>query len=183
MYHLVRFFIACAVMGILVSAGPAVAQGIHFVEYFGKGCPHGPIAQSISAERKVATLHFEFDVFSVFPEEPKKECTLFVILTEPGQARVKLVVHWYANGREGVTVEERQTYLRGFHSRTGGERFEGPGELPDDFDTALRVDAHSRGSKVPFFFVDLELELKRPPFSTADGFGVIKSLVVTVEPK
>jgi hypothetical protein len=41
---LVRFFIACAVIAILVSAGPAVAQGIHIVAYFGKGCPHGPVA-------------------------------------------------------------------------------------------------------------------------------------------
>ena len=183
MYHLIRCFFACAVMAMLVSAGPAVAQGIHLVEYFGKGCPHGSVAESLSAERTVATLHFKPDVFSVSPEAPKKECILFVILTAPGQAGVELVVHWYANGSEGVTVEERQTYLRGLHARTDGERFEGPGELPDDFDTTLHVDAHSRGSKLPFFFVDLALELQRPPFSAADGFGVIKSLVVTVKPK
>ena len=60
-------------------------------------------------------------MFSVFPDPPKKACILFVILTAPGKADVELVVHWYANGREGMTVEERHTYLRGFHARTGGE--------------------------------------------------------------
>ena len=55
MYHLVRFFFACAVMAMLVGAGPAFAQGIHLVEYFGKGCPHGSVAQSLAAERKCAS--------------------------------------------------------------------------------------------------------------------------------
>ena len=173
MYHLVRCFFACAVMAILVSAGPAVAQGFHLVEYFGKGCPHGSVARSISAERTVATLNSKPTwCSSVSPEAPKKECILFVILTAPGQAEVgvQLVVHWYANGSEGVTVEERQTYLRGFHALRGGERFEGPGELPDDFDTTLHVDALSRGSKLPFFFVDLDSRTAAPTFQRRRRF-------------
>ena len=69
MYHLVRFVIACAVMAIWLVQAPRLPQAIDFVEYFGKGCPpHGPVAQSIEADRKIATVNFEFDVFFVVPD-------------------------------------------------------------------------------------------------------------------
>ena len=56
------------------------------------------------------------------------------------------------------------------------KRFEGRGNSPITSRRQLSVDAHSRGSKLPFFFVDLELELQRPPFSAANGFGAISPL-------